>query len=86
MLYFILYVGDIIPSSIVSVSIRYGGLIDSITLHLSNGESIMSGGQGGSEFSTIEIPDGYKVVGFYGGKKINYLFMYIYIFFKLIIS
>lgn len=59
--------GNSTPSSIVSITVRYGALVDSVTLHLSSGESIRSGGPGGGEVSTINIPEGCKVIGFYGG-------------------
>lgn len=57
------------PVSITSVSIRYGALVDSVTLTLSSGESVTAGGTGGGDVSTIHIPEGSQVVGFYGGER-----------------
>jgi hypothetical protein len=50
------------------VSIRFGALVDSVTLTLSSGESVTAGGAGGGDVSTIHIPEGSQVVGFYGGE------------------
>jgi hypothetical protein len=55
--------------SIRSVAIRYGALVDSVTLTLSSGEIIRAGGAGGSDESTLIVPEGQKVIGFYGGEN-----------------
>jgi len=54
---------------ITAVSIKYGDLVDSISIHYKSGRILKAGGQGGStsERVDVNIAGGERVIGFFGG-------------------
>jgi hypothetical protein len=58
-------------ATVVAVSSKSGNLMDSITLHLSDGSSHRFGGAGGDTDSRIDIPEGWTLLGFFGGKSLH---------------
>ena len=54
---------------ITAVSIKYGDLVDSITIHYQSGRLLKAGGQGGSTCARVDvnIDVGERVIGFFGG-------------------
>ena len=58
---------DSTESKIVKISIRYGNIIDGISLSTKDGKEHVYGGAGGEFEETLVIPAGYELNGFYGG-------------------
>ena len=60
---------DPIRDNIVSVTIKHGDLVDSITLSYSSGRVVKAGGSGGStsQSYSVDSANGERVVGFFGG-------------------
>merc|ERR1711991_21850 len=58
---------DTTESKIVKISIRYGNIIDGISLSTKDGKEHVYGGAGGEFEETLVIPAGYELNGFYGG-------------------
>lgn len=55
-------------ATVVAVTSKSGNLVDSLTLHLSDGSSHRFGGDGGDTEDRIEIPPGWMLLGFFGGQ------------------
>jgi hypothetical protein len=62
---------DLSGRRVVRVAIQFGSLIDSITFTLSDSSIHKFGSAGGDKIKCVDIPDGSKLVGFYGG---DYMF------------
>eukprot|EP01038_Epipyxis_sp_PR26KG_P015916 gene15916-21592_t len=53
--------------SVSMISIKYGNLVDSVSIETKLGKKIKVGGNGGEFTATIRIPDNYNFHGFFGG-------------------
>ena len=58
---------EIVENKIKKISIRYGDIIDGLTLTTRDGEDHVYGGTGGEFEEILAIPSEYELDGFYGG-------------------
>ena len=63
-------------ASINAVSMRAGDLVDSLTIHMSDGSSHRFGGRGGGGNSCVTVPPGWMLLGFFGGEARGFMVYY----------
>ena len=56
-----------IQSKIIKIAIKYGNIIDGLSLITEDGQEFNYGGNGGEFRECLSIPPGYELTGFYGG-------------------
>ncbi|CAE7559434.1 unnamed protein product, partial [Symbiodinium microadriaticum] len=56
-----------VTTTITGLTMRSGNLVDSLTVHLSDGTSRRFGGTGGDTESRVDVPPGWMLLGLFGG-------------------